>query len=114
MFRFKYCCISFHSLERTKYCAVRGLFETVDNANARARKLCKLNNNFNIFVCGVGEWTLYDFDLCDIEYREFDVNKCEVVTIDSKHLVGNTSDMNLVIPLLNDQVKCIKIECVHT
>ena len=57
---------------------VRGVYNTIDEANKRAADIQRLDRNFNVFVGQVGYWLPFDAepsDVADNEYLEKDLNE---------------------------------------
>lgn len=56
---------------------IRGSYETLQEAKARAENLSKFDKNFNIFVCEVGCWSPWSpdpNDICESEFRDSRLN----------------------------------------
>lgn len=57
---------------------IRGVYNTIDEANKRAADIQRLDRNFNVFVGQVGYWLPFDAepsDVADNEYLEKDLNE---------------------------------------
>lgn len=57
---------------------IRGVYNTIDEANKRAADIQRLDRNFNVFVGQVGYWLPFDAEPSDVaenEYLEKDLNE---------------------------------------
>lgn len=50
---------------------VRGVYENLQDARDKAGKLQKLDGSFNIFLCSVGKWSVFDPDPNTIDNQEY-------------------------------------------
>jgi hypothetical protein len=79
----KWVCLSFLSPEGIRNCKVRGIkvrgvYDTKEEADARAKQLQDIDPDFHIFVGEVGKWLSQDPDpnsITDQQYREKELNK---------------------------------------
>ena len=66
----KWCCVSFLSPEGVMNCAtrgikIRGVYDTREEAEQRAKNLHSIDSDFHVFVGEVGKWLPWDPDLED-------------------------------------------------
>lgn len=69
---------------------VRGVYETVKEAQVRAKVLQKRDKNFHVFVCQVGYWLAWDPNPDQVENQEY--NNEQLNTLVGKYLENRNAE----------------------